>query len=68
MRRILMATTALVLTSLTGPQVPEAEAGFCRIYCESVTVGCKVTFGQVDEDYCENWREGCIDGCRVDRK
>lgn len=66
MRRILAATAALVLSSIAGPDVPSAEADLCNVYCETITVGCKVTFGSVDEDYCEEWRAGCKAGCRAD--
>jgi len=65
MRRLLMASAALVLFSVSGPGVPEAEAGLCRLYCETVTVGCKVTFGKIDDEYCDSWQEGCKDGCEV---
>lgn len=65
MRRTVIALAVLGLSGLSGPDVPAAEAGFCRLYCESITVGCKVTFGKIDEDYCEEWREGCVEGCRV---
>lgn len=66
MSRVLAATAAIVLVSLSGPSVPEAKADLCRFYCETVTVGCKLTFGKVDEDYCESWRDGCVAGCRVE--
>lgn len=66
MRRILAATATLAMFSMGGPDVPEAEADLCRFYCETVTVACKLSFGKVDEDYCESWREGCVDGCRVE--
>lgn len=66
MRRVLAATAALVLFSIAGPDVPRAEAGLCRVYCETVAAGCNVTIGNVDEDYCESWRQGCKDGCEVD--
>ena len=65
MRRILAATAALVLFSTAGPGACDAEAGLCRIYCESITVGCKVTFGKIDDDYCDSWQDGCAEGCRV---
>lgn len=66
MRRVLAATAALVLLSIAGPEVPRAEAGLCRLYCETITVGCKVTFGKVDDDYCDSWQDGCKAGCEVD--
>ncbi len=68
MRRILAAGAALVLISFSGPITPAAEAGLCRLYCESITVGCKVTFGNIDDDYCENWRDGCTAGCEVKKE
>lgn len=68
MRRVFIALAVLGLSGLTGPAAPEAEAGFCRLYCETVTVACKVTFGKIDEAYCEEWREGCVAGCRVEQE
>ncbi len=65
MRRMLAATAALVLFSFAGPDVPRAEAGLCRVYCETIAAGCKVTIGKVDDAYCEGWREGCKAGCEV---
>lgn len=65
MRRILAASAALVMFSIAGPEVRPAEAGLCRLYCESITVGCKVTFGKIDDEYCDSWQEGCKDGCQV---
>lgn len=65
MRRMLAATAALVLISVSGPGVSDAEADLCRLYCETVTAGCKATFGKIDEDYCEDWRDGCVTGCQV---
>lgn len=68
MRRILAAGAALVMISAAGPTAPAAEADLCRLYCESVTVGCKVTFGTIDDDYCESWRDGCTAGCEVNQE
>lgn len=68
MRRVFTAMAVLGLSGLTGPGPTEAEAGLCQLYCETITVACKVTFGKIDEDYCEEWREGCVAGCRVEHK
>lgn len=65
MRRVLAATAALVLFSIVGPDVPRAEAGLCRFYCETIGAGCNVTIGKIDDEYCDGWREGCKAGCEV---
>lgn len=35
----------------------------CWLFCESYRMICEGTFGE-DEEYCEAFYEGCIDGCQ----
>jgi hypothetical protein len=30
-----------------------------------IYIGCSKTFGWFDEQACEEWKEGCMDGCRA---
>jgi hypothetical protein len=38
---------------------------WCMTYCDVIHLGCKKTFGWFDEEACEEWKMGCMDGCRV---
>lgn len=68
MRRFILALTALLVTSLSGPPAaPAAEGeGLCRIYCEVWYIGCLATGGRLDRELCHEWYQGCKDGCRAE--
>lgn len=40
-----------------------AEESCCWLYCESYRMICEGSFGE-DEEYCQAFYEGCIDGCQ----
>lgn len=66
MRMRSLALAALLLSGAV-PAAPPAEARadgtLCRIYCETIYVGCLVTVARVDREACTEWREGCRTGC-----
>ncbi len=35
----------------------------CWLYCEAYRTICQASFGE-DENYCDAFYEGCIDGCQ----
>lgn len=69
MRVRILALAALLLSGAI-PSAPPAEARaagpLCNLYCESIYVGCLMTIAKaVDRSACEEWREGCRDGCEA---
>lgn len=70
-RRIGMLSVALVAIVASAPPSPsraaeaEADKSWCMTYCDAIYLGCMKTFGWFDEDACEEWKQGCLDGCRV---
>jgi len=72
-RRIGMLSVALVAIVASAPPSPsraaeaavEANKSWCMTYCDAIYLGCMKTFGWFDEEACEEWKEGCLDGCRV---
>ena len=69
LRRIGMLSAALALVALGTTTAPPAEAAaaktWCGTYCDVIHVGCKKTLGWFDQEACEEWKRGCLDGCRV---
>lgn len=70
MRHAILALTALFLVSLPAPPRAQAVEGerLCRIYCEVLYVGCLATGGRLDGELCDEWYEGCKDGCQAERE
>lgn len=71
METVLRAVTAgVLLAGLTTAGAPEAHAAssadFCGLYCDTIYLGCKATIGQLDEEACEEFHEGCLEGCEVE--
>ena len=68
-RRIGMLLAAFVALLASAPPVPSEAAVVaktrCITYCDVIYLGCKKTFGWFDEEACEEWSKGCLDGCRV---
>ena len=68
MKKLMMLTAGLLLTSgglltdLARAAVAEDES-CCWLYCESYRMICEGSFGE-DEEYCQAFYEGCIDGCQ----
>ncbi|MFQ5529457.1 MAG: hypothetical protein ACE5FP_03835 [Gemmatimonadota bacterium] len=66
-RRMALAASLLALAGSTPTATAEAaeagEASCCWLYCESYRMICEGSFGE-DEEYCEAFYEGCIDGCQ----
>jgi hypothetical protein len=61
------AGTVIALTA-APPPTPAAVAAvrkWCMTYCDVIHVGCKKTIGWLDQEACEEWHKGCLDGCRV---
>jgi len=66
MRRIGLLLTAVALTSLGAPEAgAAADKAWCMTYCDAIHLGCKKTLGLWDQETCEQWKAGCLDGCRV---
>ncbi|MDP2470578.1 MAG: hypothetical protein Q8W45_02835 [Candidatus Palauibacterales bacterium] len=56
---------SVVALGATARPSSAAEKSWCMTYCDAIHVGCKKTLGWLDDDACEEWHEGCLDGCRV---
>ena len=65
--RLLSATFAIAaLGTITPPPAEAANAkSWCMTYCDTIHLGCRKTVGWFDKDACEEWKRGCLDGCRV---
>ncbi|MCK5484174.1 MAG: hypothetical protein KAJ13_10730 [Gemmatimonadetes bacterium] len=68
-RRIAMLLAAFVAIVASAPPLPSEAAvvgkTWCMTYCDVIHLGCKKTFGWFDQEACEEWKMGCMDGCRV---
>jgi hypothetical protein len=71
MRRVVLCLAALVVMSgaATAPAPAAAAklAGFCGLYCDAIYLGCRKTIGWFDLEACQEWHDGCLDGCRVNQ-
>ena len=71
-RRMGLLGTALVVVAIGADTTPANAAAarktWCMTYCDAVHLGCKKTVGWFDENACEEWKKGCMDGCRVNDK
>ncbi len=69
MRRIWVLSSALAVVTLGVATTPPPEANaartWCMTYCDAVHIGCSKTVGWFDQNACEEWHDGCLDGCRV---
>ena len=67
--RLLSATFAIAaLGTITPPPAEAANAkSWCMTYCDTIHLGCRKTVGWFDQDACEDWKRGCLDGCRVNQ-
>lgn len=69
MRRSGALIAAVAVISVGTTPAPAAEAAadktWCMTYCDVIHKGCTKTFGLWDADACEEWKAGCLDGCRV---
>jgi hypothetical protein len=68
-RRIGMLSAALAVVTLGATTAPSSAAArtraWCMTYCDTIHLGCQKTVGWFDPDACEEWKRGCLDGCRV---
>lgn len=68
-RRLALLSAAVALTALGRAPAPadaaQAAGRWCKTYCDAIHVGCRKTIGWLDEDACEQWHSGCLDGCDV---
>ena len=68
MKKLTMSFGCLVVllgavpTDLARASAAEEES-CCWLYCESYRMICEGSFGE-DEEYCQAFYEGCIDGCQ----
>jgi hypothetical protein len=70
MKRRVELLSVVALTAILGSGPPTARAAevertWCMTYCDVIYIGCSKTFGWFDEQACEEWKEGCMDGCRA---
>jgi hypothetical protein len=67
MRRtaLVLAAVAVVVGSDPGGEAVARTNGWCGLYCDAIYVGCTKTVGWLDDDACEEWHLGCLDGCNV---
>ena len=65
MKRLTVLVASLFLLAGGAPTrtVLAAQASCCWLYCESYRTICQISFGE-DEEYCDAFYEGCIDGCQ----
>jgi hypothetical protein len=65
--RLLSATLAIAALGTIPPPPAEAatDKSWCMTYCDAIHLGCRKTVGWFDQDACEEWKRGCLDGCRV---
>ena len=65
--RLLSATFAVATLGTITPPSAEAttDKSWCMTYCDAIHLGCRKTVGWFDQDACEEWKRGCLDGCRV---
>ena len=66
-RRIGLWTGALAALAIAipAPASAAADKSWCMTYCDAIHVGCKKTLGWLDMEACEEWKKGCLDGCKV---
>ena len=68
LRRMGLVGAAVAVVALgAGPERAEAAADktWCMTYCDAIHLGCKKTVGWFDEEACEHWKKGCLDGCKI---
>lgn len=69
MRHGLAIFVLALVTLVAAPPAARGEAAagrtWCMTYCDAIHVGCKKTLGWLDEQACDDWHSGCLDGCRV---
>ncbi|MCK5488648.1 MAG: hypothetical protein KAI98_01595 [Gemmatimonadetes bacterium] len=67
--RIRLLIAAVAVAALGTIAAPPAEAAkgkaWCMTYCDTIHLGCQKTVGWFDQQACEDWKKGCLDGCRV---
>ncbi len=67
--RIGVLRAAIALAALGSVTAPPAQAetakSWCMTYCDAIHLGCKKTLGLFDQEACDEWKQGCMDGCRV---
>lgn len=71
-RRLLAVAASAVLMGLGAAPAPAegavlAAKKWCMTYCDAIHLGCQKTIGWFDDNACEEWHEGCLDGCRVNQ-
>ncbi|MFQ5746051.1 MAG: hypothetical protein ACE5HF_02375 [Gemmatimonadota bacterium] len=64
MKRALLAAAAAA-TIIGTPRPASAKVDWCGLYCDVIYLGCKKTIGWLDQDACDEWHQGCLDGCDV---
>jgi len=59
------AMAAAVLATAPSPARAATDKTWCMTYCDAIHIGCEKTLGWFDMEACEQWKKGCLDGCRV---
>lgn len=63
---LLASALAMVVLVTTAPSPARAAAkSWCMTYCDAIHLGCQKTLGWFDMEACEQWKKGCLDGCKV---
>ena len=67
----LLAAVAALLglgAEVDGAGAAEASGKWCKTYCDAIHVGCEKTIGWLDDEACDEWHRGCLDGCEVNER
>ena len=59
------AVAVAVLATTASPARAATDKAWCMTYCDAIHIGCQKTLGWFDLEACEQWKKGCLDGCRV---
>jgi hypothetical protein len=69
--RVALSAVAVALALGGTPEgggAAEAAGKWCKTYCDGIHVACQKTVGWLDEDACDEWHRGCLDGCDVNER
>jgi hypothetical protein len=67
MRRVQWLVVALAGIAVSAPPAEAEAKKICGLYCDAVYKGCRGSIGLWDEEACESFHEGCLDGCDVNK-
>lgn len=63
MRRLALMIAAAASLSAGRPDAGVARTISCGLYCDVIDLACRKSIGWLDLDACQQWHEGCLDGC-----